>query len=157
MLRCRIAMTLVVVVFGFIAGCGKDESPAKTEQFGTISGTVTFVGTWPSTGDVQVSIWVNWPPAGPAAATDPLTSRETIQSYKMEGLSKGTYSAVTVGWRDPAKPSGAKILGVYWAQSDSLGVDSTGRPTVQPIPVEISEDHLVWSDIDIKANLDIAP
>lgn len=158
MLRYGMVMTLVVVVsLGFFAGCGEDENPATTEKFGEVSGTVTLVGTWPSIGDVQVSIWVSWPPAGPpAAATDPLTPGEARQTYTIEGLSKGTYSAVTVGWRDPTNPAGAKVLGLYWERSDSVGVSASGPPA-QPIPIEISDAKLVWSNIDIKANLDIVP
>ena len=148
----------IVILVGFLAGCDEDEGPAEGEEFGEISGTVSFVGTWPSAGEVQVSIWASWPPFGPpAAATDPLTPGEATQTYKVEGLTKGTYLAVTVGWRDPNNPAGAKILGVYWAQNDDLGVDDTGQVTVQPMPIEISDDKLVWSNIDIKANLDIVP
>ena len=147
----------VIVLSGFLTGCGEDENGVQPEQFGEISGTITFVGTWPSTGDVQVSIWTSFPPAGPpAGATEPLASGEAI-TYKIEGLSKGTYPAVTVGWRDPTNPAGAKVLGLYWEQSDSLGVDGTGQVTVLPISIEISDATLVWSNIDIKANLDIAP
>jgi len=46
----------VIVLSGFLTGCSEDDNPAEPEQFGEISGTVAFVGTWPSTGDVQVSI-----------------------------------------------------------------------------------------------------
>ncbi len=149
---------ILITLLPLLYGCSEDKKPTDGGEFGEISGTVTFVGTWPSTGEVQVSIWSTWPPAGPpAAATDPLTAGTAVQSYKIEGLSKGTYTAVTVGWRDPANPAGAKVLGIYWEKSDSLGVDSNGNPTVQPMPIEVSEGKLVWSNVDIKADLDIVP
>jgi len=129
-------------------------------QFGEISGKVNFVGTWPANGEVQVSLWATWPPAGPpAAATAAFTPVTTPQSvvYKIQCLNKGTYPVLTVGWRDPLNPRGAKVLGVYWAQSDSLAVDNTGNMLsgVQPLPVQISDAKLYWSSVNIKANLSI--
>ncbi len=151
---------IVILVFGLIAatGCSNDNNPANAQQFGEISGKVTFVGTWPKIGDVQVSIWTSWPPMGPpAAATDPMPSGQNVQNYKIEGLSKGSYPVVTVGWRDPNNPAGAKVLGVYWANKDSVGVKPDGISFIgQPIPIEISDNQLVWKNIDIKANLDYA-
>ncbi len=153
-----IAMCVILSSF-LILNCDKDDNSVDSEQFGSISGTVTFVGTWPSTGEIQVSIWTSWPPQGPpAAATDPLTQGQS-KTYKIEGLTKGTYPVVTAGWRDPANPAGAKVLGVYWSMTDSVGVDSSGNvlPSVQPTPIVISDDQLNHSNIDIKANLDIVP
>ena len=165
----RIVCSLVIVcaaiiLFGFLAGCDEDDGPAEGEEFGEISGTITFAGTWPSTGDVQVSIWSRLSEDGqpfmaPDGKTEPLARPEgnTI-AYKIQELSKGTYLAVTLGWRDPNNPmAGGKVLGVYWAQADSVGVDSEGLIAVTPTPIEISDDKLVWSNIDIKANLDIVP
>jgi len=146
----------VLALFAFLPGCSNDDNPTNPEKFGEISGTVKFVGAWPQVGDVQVSVWVNWPPAGhPAAATDPLPTGKMEQTYKIDGLSLGTYPVVTVGWRDPAKPAEAKILGVYWANPDSVGIGANGFPNVQPTPIQISEDNLVWKDINIKADLDL--
>ena len=76
---------------------------------------------------------------------------------EIEGLSKGTYPAVTVGWRDPNNPMEGRILGIYWDESDSLGVDDAGNVMVQPTSIEISDAQLDWPNLDIKANLDIAP
>jgi hypothetical protein len=148
-----------LVLMAFFVACSEDENPVQTEQFGEVSGTVTFVGTWPSIGDVQVSMWTSWPPAGPpAAASAKFASGMAKQTYKIEGLNKGTYQVVTVGWRDPANPAAAKVLGIYWARNDSLAVDGTGRQLqgVQPIAIEISDAKLKWTNVDIKANLDIA-
>lgn len=154
-----ITPTIFVISFVLFGACDGDNGTAPPE-FGSISGTVKFIGSPPTTGDVQVSIWPSWPPAGPpAAATDPLDPGVATQSYKIEGISKGTYEVVTVGWRDPANPAGALVLGVYWAETDSVGVDSNGSPNlpVQPIPIVISDNNLDITGVDIKANLDIAP
>jgi hypothetical protein len=130
-------------------------------QLGEIAGKVNFVGNWPTTGDVQVSLWASWPPAGPpAAATSAFAQVTTPQSvsYKIQCLAKNNYPVLTVGWRDPANPAGAKVLGIYWAQSDSVAVDATGMPIagVQPLPIQISDTQLNLKNVDIKANLSIA-
>ncbi|MFH1009087.1 MAG: hypothetical protein V1800_16560 [Candidatus Latescibacterota bacterium] len=155
-MRRLLLMLVAVALSGFLAGCSEDNNPAGGDDFGEVSGTITFTGTWPTTGDVQVSIWTSFPPAGPpAGATDPLAAGDLI-AYKIEGLSKGTYQAVTVGWREATNPAGAKVLGIYWAYNE-LGVDDKGLPTVNPVPVEISDAKMDWSGIDMMANLDIAP
>lgn len=149
-------VAFIVAAVAMVAGCSDDDNPAAAQQFGEVSGKVVFVGTWPQAGDIQVSIWASWPPAGPpAAATDPLSPGVMEQNYKIEGLNKGNYPVVTVGWRDPNNPAGAKVIGIYWANSDSLGVDAAGNPTVQPSAIEIADGKMVWENINIKANLDI--
>ena len=148
---------ILCVLLVFLVGCG-DDNPAESGEFGRLSGTVEFVGTWPEKGNVEVSVWASWPPAGPPAAySEPFSPGEAMQAYGVEGLSKGTYAAVTVSWRDPIDPAGAKVLGFYWEGGNSLGVDERGMPVGQPLPIEISDDKLEWSGVDIKANLDIAP
>ncbi|MDQ7052472.1 MAG: hypothetical protein Q9P14_06110 [candidate division KSB1 bacterium] len=92
MKRHNLVMLLAVLGVALLnLGCGKDDNPVKTEEFGEISGTVTFVGTWPQTGEIQVSIWASWPPMGPpAAASTAFQSGQNVQTYKIDGLSKGT-------------------------------------------------------------------
>ena len=139
-----------------LASCSSDST--SSNNLGEISGTVTFTGQWPTVGDIQVSAWASWPPAGPpAAASDVFTSGVNSQSYKIEGLSQGEYPVITIGWRDPDNPQGALVLGVYWANSDSAGVDSTGMPYVTPEAVNITADKLNWNTVNLKANLDVVP
>jgi len=149
------AMATILALF-LIASCSSN--PTTSNNLGEISGTVTFVGQWPATGDIQVSAWASWPPAGPpAAASEVFTSGVNSQTYKIEGLSKGDYPVLTLGWRDPANPQGALVLGVYWANADSAGVDATGMPNVTPAAINISSDKLNWNNVDMKANLNVVP
>ncbi len=139
-----------------LAACSS--SPTASNDLGEISGTVTFVGQWPSRGDIQVSAWASWPPAGPpAAASEVFTAGKNSQSYKIEGLSKGDYPVITIGWRDPANPQGALVLGIFWDNTAKAGVDSSGMPNVTPKPVSISSGHLTWNNVDMTANLDVVP
>lgn len=157
--RIFVAVSLLLFTALFL-GCSDDKNPVQTPQFGEVSGTVKLVGAWPATGNVQVSIWANWPPtSAPAGASAVFTPGPNTQTYKIEGLNKGSYPVVTVGWRDPANPSGAKVLGIYWTNSDSVGIaDGRGITVagVQPLPVDIADAKMTWSNINIKANLDFA-
>lgn len=157
----RILVVISLMLFmAFSVGCSDDKNPTQTPQFGAVSGTVKLIGTWPATGAVQVSIWASWPPAGPpAGASAVFTPGQNTQTYKIEGLNKGAYPVVTVGWRDPANPAGAKVLGIYWANSDSVGVaDGRGITLsgVQALPINVTDGNLTFTNINIKANLDFS-
>lgn len=153
----KIALSIIATLtIGFVSGCGDDDNPVESEELGEISGTVNFVGSWPEIGEIQISVWANWPPAGPPAGfSDPFISGEGSQTFHIEGLSKGSYPVISVGWRDPANPAEARILGIYW-EGEGLGVDEMGMPTAPPLSIEIADDKLVWTGVNITANLDIA-
>jgi hypothetical protein len=157
-----LATTLAV-----LPACDDDDDPMTPggPTTGSVSGTVTFTGTWPSVGDVQVSIYssiVSPPgvPGGPPDGfTEPLNSATDYPTYNytLEGLDPGDYAAIFVGWRDPADPPGAKLIGVYWVYVDSLGIAGSGLPKA-PGPATVSidaGDNL--TDLDIVADLDLAP
>lgn len=139
-----------------MAACEDDKNPAKPTT-GSIAGTVTFRGTWPSTGQVQVSLFANFPPTGPPDAyTDPIAPGATYD-YRFDGLDPATYPAVVVGWLDPALPPGSEeILGMYWAFVDSVAVDGSGNPRGNPVPVTVRAGE-VAGNRDILADLDVAP
>lgn len=148
-----VAATSTVAI---LASCDNTDDPV-TPTTGSVSGTVTFQGTWPSTGQVQVSLFSAWPPAGPPDAfTDPITPSGTY-NYSFNGLDPATYPAIVVGWLDPALPPGSeKILGMYWADEDSVAVDSNGNPQVLPTAVTVEAGDSKGS-LDMAADLDVAP
>lgn len=151
-----IAAMSLVLFMALMFGCSEENNPVESQNStGEISGTITFTGAWPTKGNVQISMWTSWPPTGPPAAfSAPLTPDVAIQTYKISGLNKGPYSVITAGWRDPADPTGAKVIGVYSA-NDILGVDCKGQFTVQPLPVEISDGNLKVTNVNLRANLDL--
>jgi len=132
----RTAGALCAVLLATAVACGSDNptsgNPANT---GSISGTVTFTGTindWPATGNIQVSVWSYWPPAGPPDGfTQPLDKNLDFPTYdyKISGLDAGDYAMITVGWRDPGDPTGAKTIGEYIGSNPLViekGKDSSG-------------------------------
>jgi len=153
----RILMMMSLVLFiAFWLGCSDEKNPVQSSTTTEVSGTVTFNGAWPSTGNIQISLWTSWPPAGPPAAfSAPLTPGVATQTYKITELSKGPYAVITVGWRDPADPTGAKVIGVYSANTTLAGVDCKGDFTVAPLPVEISASNPKATNVNLVANLDI--
>lgn len=152
--RKSIFYVMIVLAFAAFMGCSDDNNPVKAPEFGTVSGRVTFVGAWPATGDVQISIWTSWPPAGPPAkASDVIAKGTMVYDYKLEGLNKGEYKALTVGWRDPANPSGAKVLGLYWANADSSGVSAAPPFYATPSTINVNDAKMEWANINMKADL----
>jgi hypothetical protein len=149
---------LVMLVMSSMPACDDDDddNPA-TPTTGSIAGTVNFAGTWPATGQVQVSVFQNFPPTGaPDAFTDPL-DETTTYNYRFDGLDPATYAAVVVGWLDPNLPPGQeKILGFYWAYVDSVAVDNTGTPRGVPLPVAVEAGETA-DNIDMAGDLDVAP
>jgi len=157
-----IKRTIAIFILFFTALSLSCSDSTTAPNTGSISGTVTFVGNWPSTGEVQVSVYqlldAPFIPTGPPEqATDALATT-TSYDFKFEGLDKTSYAAIFVGWRDPANPAGARLLGVYWANSDSVGISSqTGLPVQQPSSVTIDDNNVDVSGINITANLNLAP
>jgi hypothetical protein len=152
---------LILVLTLVAAGCG-DDNPAAPNT-GSVSGTISFTGTWPSTGNIQVSIYSNLTPpyipmGAPDAFSDPIAGPVTSFDYQLDGLAMGTYSAIYVGWRDPANPSGARLIGMYWTTPGDPGIDgTTGLPSAPPSTIVINSGSLNHSGLDITADMDLIP
>ncbi len=157
MKRYSTVITVLLVSAFILLGCEKDATGPEEDEFGSLSGTVNFIGTWPTNGEIQISVYSSFPPAGPPDYfTEPLTETSSY-SYKIEGITKGNYPAVVVGWRDPADPTGAKLIGFYFQDPENVAVDANGNPTVNPLSLTIASGSMHHENINIKANLDVAP
>ena len=68
-------------------------------EFGSISGTVNFSGSWPDSGEVLITLDTSYPPQGPPAAFSYITSDEIsngVYNYNFSDLSFRSYDAITV-------------------------------------------------------------
>ena len=68
-------------------------------EFGSISGTVTFSGSWPDSGEVLITLDTSYPPQGPPAAFSYITSDDIsngLYNYNFSDLSFRSYDAITV-------------------------------------------------------------
>jgi len=157
-----LALVAVVAIAGGLA-CSDDSS--RPPGPGSVAGRVTFIGTWPATGDVQVSVYSSLkapayrPTGAPDAFTNPILSGTMEFDYELPGLDIGTYTGVLVSWRVPSNPSGAKIIGAYWFDPDSVAANATGDTirTPGPTAIRITTSDPKHTGLDIKADLDIAP
>ena len=68
-------------------------------EFGSISGTVNFSGSWPDSGEVLITLDTSYPPQGPPAGFSYITSDEIsngVYNYNFSDLSFRSYEAITV-------------------------------------------------------------
>ena len=68
-------------------------------EFGSISGTVNFSGSWPDSGEVLITLDTSYPPQGPPAAFSYITSDDIsngVYNYNFSDLSFRSYDAITI-------------------------------------------------------------
>ncbi len=152
---------LVMMLAVATVGCS-EESTEPTPTTGTISGKITFDGTWPTTGNVQVSVYTTvappaYVPAGPPEQSSDPIAEGTEYNFSFEGLDFSSYAAVFVSWRDPANPAGALLLGMYQADASNSGMNAFGLPVAEPTAITLSADNADVSNIDIKADFNLLP
>ncbi len=142
-------VSVVFVVFTVIS-CGEEETEDLKPTTGTISGTVTFVGTPPAgKAEIQVSIFstlVNGRPAGPPDRfSEPFTQFTGQVPYTISGVAFGTYQLAAVGYENPDNPPGTPetILGMYGFKAPS---------DMEPDSFAVSEDKPEATGIDITAD-----
>lgn len=84
----------------FISACEDNDTEIPPFlEIGSISGVVVFAGTWPDTGQVLITLDIQYPPMGPPAGYTFITSSDLQNSgynYSFENLSFRDYSALTV-------------------------------------------------------------
>ena len=68
-------------------------------EFGSISGTVNFSGSWPDSGEVLITLDTSYPPQGPPAAFSYITSDDIsngVYNYNFSDLPFRSYDAITI-------------------------------------------------------------
>jgi len=150
-----LVLSFLSVMFLIVACEDKDNTPESA----TISGAVTFTGTWPTTGTASISMQTVWPPtlapyAFKTIDSDDLNSN-TEYSYSFENVAFGTYPAIAISWQDPNDSNPATnqhILGAYG------GVDPffTAYGGTDPTAVTVSETEYELTGLDFGADLSLA-
>ena len=139
-------LTTFLSLLVFFTGCEDDnmDGPVASEA-GTISGSIIFSGIWPDSGDVLLTIDMQYPPQGPPSGSSTIESNEpenNIYTYSFEDLPFGDYAAITVTYW----PSGYSLGGTY----SLLG--SYPNPLIPPIQtyINLSEDNpeIIIDDIE---------
>ena len=94
-----------------------DEEPLP--EFGSISGAVNFIGTFPDTGEALITLDTQWPVAGPPAGFAYITSSDVqdgVYNYTFTNLSFRDYEAVTITyWPEGYVTAGSNydLIGSY--------------------------------------------
>ncbi len=123
---------------GLVAGCTETNDDLGGDELASIRGTVTLTGDWPTTGEIQVSLFSQWhtemavnvaPQGPPSYATEQLNSptpagQTHVLAYEILDITPGTYPSLVVGWRDGGQSGlDEPVLGLYgadFATNDSL-------------------------------------
>ena len=137
-------ITMTIFTLFLTTGCEND-NPTAAPESATISGTITFTGTWPTEGSVAVSLSSNWPPQGAPSASLEITSSDLSNdtyTYTFENVTFGSYACISVSWQDPTDPNpvtNQHLLGAYG------GTD--------PTTVTVTEADYSKTGLDFSANL----
>ena len=120
-------LSLSLIMFLTMA-CEDNDTEDPAPEGGTISGTITFAGDWPTDGTVAVSLSSNWPPQNMPAASSVLTTS-----------SDNTYTF------DPM--TNQHTLGAYGATAEAYFMDATS--------VTVSETEYELTGLDFGADLSL--
>ena len=140
-------------------GCGDNPTGTSTPESATITGTITFSGTWPSDapdGSVAVSLSSNWPPTGAPAAYTAITETDVTNNtytYTFDNVTFGTYGAITVSCLDPGDGDPATnqhILGSYGGTADYIY-----GPYYDATTITVSDTLYSLTGIDFTADLSL--
>ena len=150
-----LVLSLLSVMFSAMA-CEDSDTDDTVPESATLSGVVTFSGTWPGTGTVSISLNPTWPPTGAPYAFKYITSAEIESdqySYIFEDVAFGTYAALAVSWEDPEDDNPATNQHTFGAYGGTYPffVEYGG---INPTAITISVSDYLMTDLNFDANLD---
>mgnify|MGYP005725342775 CR=1 FL=1 len=149
----QIALPLSIIAFGASMSCGdstptNQPDPVMTE----ISGTISFLGSLPPDGRINVAVWADWPTQDAPLLENDFDPRGASADYKFEDVAQRTYAAITAAWSPDDMTQDVTVIGVYWAFPDSVGADGSETLLGSPTPVTISSEAPVASGLDFTAD-----
>ena len=153
LIKTLLVLSFLSVMFFIVACEDKDNTPESA----TISGAVTFTGTWPTTGTASISMQTVWPPtlapyAFKTIDSDDLNSN-TEYSYSFENVAFGTYPAIAISWQDPDDSNHATnqhTLGAYGGVYPFVSTYGGTDPTAVTVSDILYELTTINIDADLK-------
>ncbi len=156
----RILLVAGLLAFPLMSCSSGGSTSAPEPEPGALEGTVTLSGTWPSTGEVRVSLHrtlADGIPNSRPIASYRIASPAPQATYRFDGVTAGNYAAVVVEWLDPDDYYPPRLIGAYWAFEDSVCIDGAGYPRPSgPLAVGIDAGS-TRGGVNIRADLDLAP
>jgi len=152
-IKTLLVLSFLSIIF-LTTACEDNETVDTPPENATLSGTITFIGTWPDTGAVAVSLSSTWPPQGAPAASTVITSADlsnNTYTYTFENVTFGSYASIAVSWEDPndTNPmSNQHPLGVYGATAEADFMDATS--------VTVTETEYELTGLSFDADLSLA-
>ena len=152
-IKTLLVLSFLSIMFLTMA-CEDNETVDTPPESATLSGTITFTGTWPDTGAVAVSLSSTWPPQGAPAASAAITSADLANNtytYTFENVTFGSYASITVSWEDPNDTNpmtNQHTLGVYGATAEAYFMDATS--------VTVTETEYELTGLSFDADLSLA-
>lgn len=143
-------VALLSLIFVIFTAC-EDEDDTKKPEYGSVSGRVTFIGTFPSvdSGTVRISMHQNWYPTGASYAykeISPSDLSNNVYEYTFEQVAFGTYKAIAVDYVAFNDTSGNyNIWGVYGGTLQAYFMDADS--------VVVTTDDPDWTELDFNATI----
>ena len=146
-----LALSLLSVMFSAMA-CEDSDTDDTVPESATLSGVVTFSGTWPGTGTVSISLNPTWPPTGAPYSFKyiiPAEIESDQYSYIFKDVAFDAYASISVSWLDPddSNPmTNQHALGVYGGTAQAFFMDADS--------VIVSETNYEVSGLDFTATFE---
>lgn len=137
--KMKILKSSVILAIAFITmllnGCEDNEADAPNinPETGTLSGAITFVGTWPDSGSVLLTLDVQFPPMGPPAGSKTIESNQLendVYEYTLDNLSFGEYAALTVTYWPSGYSPGSSNYSLIASYLDPISLTTENPNTI---------------------------
>ena len=142
-----LSLTSVMLI---TTACENDEVTESKPENATISGVVTFTGTYPDSGSVMLTLDTAYPPQGAPAGFKMIAQTDLDNGsyvYSFSELAFGDFSALTVTYW----PNGYST-----ASMDYTLLGSYPNPLIPPVPRFLLDEDNAEMTIDIDADLGLA-
>ncbi len=127
----------IILAFLIMSLNGCEDNNADTvnnnPETGTLSGAITFVGTWPDSGSVLLTLDVRYPPIGPPAGSKTIESNQlenNVYEYTLDNLSFGEYAALTVTYWPSGYSPGSSNYSLIASYLDSISMTIENPTTI---------------------------